>query len=62
MLAEANGLFTRKLTQNSDQGRRTAFAQRVLTASANRVVGEWRIELRGVGKGRQARLASTATA
>ena len=49
-------LFERQTSQATEQGRRTAFGQRVLSVAANRVVGEFRIEVKGRGDRRRARL------
>lgn len=59
-LAEKHELFSRKLSQTTERGRRTSFGQRVISAAANRVVGEWRIEVEGDGKRRRARLIRTS--
>lgn len=55
-LAMSNELFQRKLSHNSEQGRRVAFGRSVLTAAAQRVVSGLRIEVDGDGKRRRARL------
>jgi hypothetical protein len=55
-LAQAHELFERATARESEQGKKTAFGQRVISAIANRIVGEWKIEVEGNGKRRQARL------
>lgn len=55
-LASKHGLFDRKLNRSTERGNRTAFGQSVISAAAGRVVGRWRIEVKGEGARRRARL------
>lgn len=60
MIVEGAGLFDRQIRGESERGRRSTFGRYVLAALENVVVGPWRIEMRGAGKTRMARLASAA--
>lgn len=57
-LAKELDLFARQMPQPTDDGRKTAFGQKVMSAVANRVIGQYRIEVEGSGRKRRARLAT----